>query len=399
MARSATITIQEIAANVRASAANIWLRCPAAPAEQAGEPNVGNDATAEGSAGHKAMELLRNGEDPSPAALAVEFGVSERVAEELVDAARQANASVAHPDWEQILEGAFKLELGDDLPPITGHIDRLAISPDVRGLRIDDYKFGWAQYPAPEDNFQMWLYALQVAEAYPDAERVTVQIRYPRQRTESEPHAFDRETLGAIRQPVIEGARRCYKPDPPYRTGPHCKWCAANLRCAANTRPLIADLVPANGADVPAVREPRSLMAMTPEEAGQALDLGKRMEAFAKAIVEQAKTRVDKLGAIPMPDGTRWGKTEGTESSVSLEAPGALDILIETCGVKNVLKGLSISKSKATNAARAGHLERTGKSRYGKGEPAQVNGALFSRLRKVGALIEKPKSKYETQKD
>jgi hypothetical protein len=388
------------AARLRASFAPVWLQCHAAATERAGEPDIGNDMTAEGSLGHRAMEFLLQNKEPNPLALAAEFGVLSETAEALIHAGKLSSAFVLHRDWEQVFEVALNLELGEGLPPLTGHIDRLAVSPDGRAAHIDDYKFGWADYPDPADNYQMWCYAVLAAELdflRDRLERVYVQIHYPRQHRRTKPAVFERADLKELREAIIQAARECLGPRPSYRTGPHCERCEARFRCQALNRALSRELIIVNGADAPAQR-PASLLEMTPEQAGQAVAVAKQMEDFAAEILKQAKVRVDKTGPIFLPDGSRLERVETKKTQIDLSKPGALDVLIEACGAERVLEGVKLSKTHTESAVREAFLQSRGQSRFAPGQRDSVLGGVFDRLKQAGALVETPSRSYEIKK-
>lgn len=175
-------------------------------------------------------------------------------------------------------------------------------SANAGELVVSDYKYGF-EIVEVEENWQLILYALALLEHYgvdgSTDEHVMVELRIVQPRA---PHPEGparswrarASTLRGYANKLIAAAEEAMLPDPPVRTGRHCKHCSARLNCPAFTQATFSAL------DYEAQASPS---VTTAHGVGLELRLVKRaieiLEQRESALEEEAIARAQQGETVP----------------------------------------------------------------------------------------------------
>lgn len=141
----------------------------------------------------------------------------------------QVNRIFGDQHYDQIHEKRLWLSVNGK-PALSGRFDRVTFTPEL--VLVQDWKTGWSEPQAAEQNAQMRVLAVLVALSLPSATEVVVQVvSGPFGVTEAR---YDIAALGAAYEEILVTLRAINSATAPFMPSPEaCKWCSAKLICQA----------------------------------------------------------------------------------------------------------------------------------------------------------------------
>jgi hypothetical protein len=260
----------------------------------------------------------------------------------------------------------------------SGHIDRVALSPDQTQAQMVDYKFAHNEYKA--DSPQFWAYCLGLWELFPTLESVQVYVLHPfLDVIDFEEFTYPKH-YDLFFGRVAAIISRAENPDSDnFRIGKHCNWC---LRAADGTCAKLASVC----AEIAAKYDPDNAAKYALPQGpvrGEEID---SPEAFSvllriKPIVEKAaagwssgakRLRIEEGFDIPGWDlAERKGAREITNAKLAYEAVKdriPAEVLLEAADLK------------------IGALETLWKETFGRGDKKKSLADLMDRLTDADAI-------------
>jgi hypothetical protein len=131
--------------------------------------------------------------------------------------------------YDQIHEKRLWLSVNGK-PALSGRFDRVTFTPEL--VLVQDWKTGWSEPQAAEQNAQMRVLAVLVALSLPSATEIVVQVvSGPFGVTEAR---YDIAALGAAYEEILVTLRAINSPIAPFTPSAEaCKYCGAKLICQA----------------------------------------------------------------------------------------------------------------------------------------------------------------------
>lgn len=263
---------------VRFSKLDALAYCPSSLVQSEGQPNVGSDASAEGTAVHAAFAQLGKVRDPC----AVDYAAIGRTHAVEADYIREVviDSRYVPPEGSES-EVHVVLELGNGLPSVEGTADLIVPSE----CAVLDFKVTQLRGDAPDvgERLQVLGYGAAVALGRGwfsvSAQVFNPLMGYPRgiQKLDVDPSKILAEIRFIVRRAMEQYDKPADKRE--YRTGPACSFCPGRSTCPAANAALTA-LSPVLNADV-LVLPPREQLAPA---CFAVRDMKKRIEAFEDAV-------------------------------------------------------------------------------------------------------------------
>lgn len=132
-------------------------------------------------------------------------------------------------EFDQIYEKRLWLDI-DGKPALSGRFDRVSYTANL--VLVQDWKTGWSEPQAAEQNAQMKVLAVLVALSLPKSTEIVVQvISGPYGVTEAR---YDIAALGEAYNEIVATLRAIGSPAAAFNPSPEaCKYCGAKLICQA----------------------------------------------------------------------------------------------------------------------------------------------------------------------
>lgn len=293
------------------SSAHRWMACPASVRLSSEVPRPGSSAAAEeGTAAHAVAEILLRRALDLPSATQ-ERDVQDRYGS--VYDLYQMRDDVT-PYVERVLGASaqagprsfttLEQRVVTNVPGVFGTADAVVTAPGL--VHVLDLKFGRGVRVDAPGNPQLRCYALGAlldAIMIHDVRTVRMTIVQPRLNHESTAE-MDADDLLAWGDVLRQAVDRTRDPDAPAVPGEsQCRWCPAQAVC----RVRVASVFDAVGIDLDDVdAQPALPDVMSAEELGRALGTLPVVEAWVKAVKDEARRRLteDPDGGVP---GWRFG--------------------------------------------------------------------------------------------
>jgi hypothetical protein len=371
------------------------MACPASVAAEAGIPDQGSAAAADGTDQHELAKVcLLNGEVDANSYVGLPvksvFGHPGASGTETVPEAWAAGVnryleyvwskSPAHV--ERYVETRVSLEVFD--PRIYGTADALLLDPKARTLEVVDYKSGRG-YVSAEGNPQTKIYALAALLTFPSVEIDTVTTTIVQPLAASHHVAthgdgaaspvrsatYTSAELWAWLPELLAAADRTADPAAPFVPGDHCKFCKKRASCEA-----LASFVAAEAtAEFADVKSPALAGLASDALAARFLALP-TIKAYVDAIEAEALSRAQ---AGDVPPGLKWVAGRSTRRWREDGDTIAARIVAET--------GIDVRETVCPSPAQA--EKKLGKKLFKTLEPALVTKAV-GRPRLASAADERP---------
>ena len=228
------------------STARRTMNCPAWLQLSADVPkHEGKNAPADqGTMLHNCMEAVYSDAEPTPEELLKkgQHYNDEHLTQELIDtkllpAIEAMEDLIETHDIDDYKTEPF-VEIADD---IGGSIDFIGISTDKKTVVIVDYKFGYVDVPA-KDNDQLRFYALAAAtdahtrDWFDEVENIVLAIIQPNDSgNDLETDHITMEQLDAFESDYLTAVEKSEEANPTPVSGAHCKYCPAHAVCPVKT--------------------------------------------------------------------------------------------------------------------------------------------------------------------
>ena len=256
-------------------------------AERLGQVAHQDSADAKAGTGiHAAVDLLQQGKEP-PKELPEKDLQSAKL---LSERSQEQIERIFHPTRQPIVMRERRLWMYlDKKPVLSGRFDLVAYNQEQTLALIQDFKTGWSEPDAAEDNSQMMILALLVGLNMPTLEEVIVQlVSGPYGITEAR---YTMNQLGMVYDSVVKLLRVIHSPDAPLHPSPEaCKFCTAKLICQAFKDQVVTPMVGLRSSPLP----------VEPAEAAKILDQVEMLTKFLKEVKAfYAKKLEDPKYSIP----------------------------------------------------------------------------------------------------
>lgn len=287
--------MQAAHAKLGGSNAERWIECPASVSAEASIPDSPeSDAAVEGTMAHTCIDLKLS--FPNEGDELVKAFVGEKFVQQHAWAYEQAldfvtvEKALSPPGTVVVPEQRFNMSKVLGVPDQFGTGDITIYKPG-EFLHIADYKHGKGKYVHHVKNYQLIYYALGALEHFKLAfDEIRMTIIQPRVggevvRTWSQ----TRKEMDEWRKFFHAKAQDTVKPNPKFKAGAHCFFCKFKTEC----KEFRKGSTDHRGAFDP-VEEPSRLPAVvkgktpSPKDLGYRLAVAEKLEAWARAVKEQA---------------------------------------------------------------------------------------------------------------
>ena len=185
----------------------------------------------------------------------------------------------------------------DGKPVLSGRFDLVAYNQAQTLALVQDFKTGFSEPVAAEDNSQMMILALLVGLNMPTLEEVVVQlVSGPYGVTEAR---YTMNQLGMVYDSVVKLLRVIHSPEAPLHPSPEaCKYCSALLICPAFKKQILEPIQKQQLVELPS----------DPETVSELLD---RADATVRYVKEFKAYYAKKLAKDPNYKIPGWGLVPG----------------------------------------------------------------------------------------
>jgi hypothetical protein len=330
------MTATKLHSDASPSSSPIWINCPASVTKARGRVRKATVYTTEGSAAHRAAELMLNGKKV-PKKLMIE-GVTVTVTQEMLDAAKEYADYVKSLPGIPSIETRLRYSIGGE--DITGTADAVVI--DGAKAEIVDFKYGQGVGVSP-DSPQLRIYALGALEEagpFNSITEVALTIVQPRAggiKTVNIPVTDLSNWEAGI---LIPAAARLAAGDTTETPGDHCRWCVRAGECVT-----LANLAMTN-AKVAFGDLPPNPIDMSNQDLSEILTYGEMIVAWVNQVRAEISGRIDNGQDVPgwklVPKRAmrKWEDPDGAVTDLLNRGFGTHDVMrIETIGnIEKMLK-------------------------------------------------------------
>lgn len=324
------------------SAASRWMKCTPAPRLEAELPDSTSEYAAEGTLAHSVCELLARKKFTILKPSAYNSALKKLKADPLwndemlttanayIDHLLERNMAFANKPYIMF---EVKVDISDYVPEAHGTCDCVMIGGEE--LIITDYKHGKGVPVSPENNPQMFLYALGALRLYRpiygDAiKKVSVYIDQPRLNSYGGYSLTVEELLAWGENEVKPKAQLAFAGLGSFNPGDHCRFCRAKAQCRARAgvHTALEDFkdallpTPKNRLHSEAFEGAPPLL--TDAEVGDLLSRGKSLVDWYDSLKEYALNALLNGGAIP-----GWKAVEGRSTRQWADQDKALATIID----------------------------------------------------------------------
>lgn len=167
----------------------------------------------------------------------------------------------------------------------SGEIDFYEIDATGETATILDYKFFQGFYPSADKNRQLQVYAVLLAQEYPQLKTINLALVQP-MLDRLTTAVIDVKNIQGLRSRLIQLSREVQRGDAERKAGTHCKWCRALAHCpeahAWAKNQIIENMENVNN-----------------EELSEKMSLASTLEQFIKEVKKLCKERLQKNIDVP----------------------------------------------------------------------------------------------------